>query len=127
MRSCISSVFKPFLIFSILYSISEILFLILSLKASDQGKSLRDPDSILACAKHYIAYGESTGGRDSYDVEVSLRKIREVFLPPFKSAADTGCATFMSGYQLWTALRLPYIENSFARHSRMSSALTVLS
>ena len=42
---------------------------------------------IIACAKHYIAYGEATGGRDAYDSEVSERKIREVFLPPFEKAA----------------------------------------
>lgn len=64
-----------------------------------QGKNLSDPDSILACAKHYLAYGESTGGRDAYDAEASIRKIREIFLPPFKRAIDAGCATVMSGYQ----------------------------
>lgn len=64
-----------------------------------QGKSLCDEDSILACAKHYIAYGESTGGRDSYDSPISYRKLKEVFLPPFQRAKETGCATFMSGYQ----------------------------
>lgn len=64
-----------------------------------QGSSPADPNSILACAKHYLAYGESTGGRDSYDTEASFRKIREVFLPPFKKAAEAGCATFMAGYE----------------------------
>jgi beta-glucosidase len=64
-----------------------------------QGKNLNDDDSILACAKHYIAYGESTGGRDSYDTSISYRKLREVFLPPFKKAVEAGCATFMAGYQ----------------------------
>jgi beta-glucosidase len=63
-----------------------------------QGNNLTDEDAILACAKHYIAYGESTGGRDSVDTPVTLRKIREVFLPPFKQAADAGCATFMTAY-----------------------------
>ncbi len=64
-----------------------------------QGKNLSDADSISACAKHYLAYGESTGGRDAYDTEVTYRKIREVFLPPFKKAVEAGCATFMTGYQ----------------------------
>lgn len=64
-----------------------------------QGNNLSDPDSILACAKHYLGYGESTGGRDAYDTEVTYRKIREVFLPPFKKAVEAGCATFMTGYQ----------------------------
>jgi len=64
-----------------------------------QGGNLSDEDSILACAKHYIAYGESTGGRDSYDTEISYRKLREVFLPPFKKAVEANCATFMAGYE----------------------------
>ena len=64
-----------------------------------QGEKLSDTDSILACAKHYLGYGESTGGRDAYDTEVTYRKIREVFLPPFKKAVEAGCSTFMTGYQ----------------------------
>ena len=63
-----------------------------------QGSSLNNPYSILACAKHFAAYGESLGGRDSAEAEVSLRKLRSVFLPPFKAAAEAGCATFMAGY-----------------------------
>lgn len=64
-----------------------------------QGNNLSDEDSILACAKHYIAYGESTGGRDSYDTQISYRKLREVFLPPFKKAVEANCSTFMAGYE----------------------------
>ncbi len=63
-----------------------------------QGEDLSDPEKILACAKHYIAYGESTGAKDAYDSEVTYRKIREVFLPPFQKAADAGCATMMTAY-----------------------------
>ncbi len=53
---------------------------------------------IIACAKHYIAYGEATGGRDAYDSPVTERKIREVFLPPFKKASDIGCGSMMTAY-----------------------------
>ncbi len=63
-----------------------------------QGEDLGDPYSILACAKHFVAYGETIGGRDSTESEVSERKLRTVFLPPFKAAADAGCTTFMAGY-----------------------------
>lgn len=63
-----------------------------------QGNALSDDDSILACAKHYLAYGESTGARDAQEAPISERKVREIFLPPFKRAAETGCATFMSAY-----------------------------
>lgn len=63
-----------------------------------QGAHLNDPESIIACAKHYIAYGESLGGRDSVDAPITMRKIRETFLPPFEQAVKAGCATVMSGY-----------------------------
>ena len=63
-----------------------------------QGDDLADDEHILACAKHYLGYGEATGGRDSYDTEVTERKIREVFLPPFRKAVEAGCATIMTAY-----------------------------
>ena len=63
-----------------------------------QGENLADPESIAACAKHFIAYGEATGARDACDSSVTYRKIREVFLPPFQKAIDAGCATIMTAY-----------------------------
>jgi beta-glucosidase len=63
-----------------------------------QGESLDSDDSILACAKHYIGYGEAVGGRDSCDTEMTFRKLREVFLPPFEKAVKAGCGTIMTAY-----------------------------
>ena len=63
-----------------------------------QGDDLSADDSILACVKHYIGYGEAVGGRDSCDTEMTYRKMKEVFLPPFKAAVDAGCATVMTAY-----------------------------
>ncbi len=63
-----------------------------------QGDSLDAPDSILACAKHYIGYGEALGGRDATDTEMTYRKMKETFLPPFKRAVEAGCATIMTAY-----------------------------
>lgn len=63
-----------------------------------QGEDLSDDTAVLACAKHFIAYGEATGGRDSYDTEITMRKVRDEFLPPFKKAVDAGVATFMTAY-----------------------------
>jgi len=57
-------------------------------------------DRILACAKHFAAYGEATGGRDAYESEVSRRKLLAFFLPPFEKAVRrAGCATLMTAYQ----------------------------
>ncbi|MBQ4580275.1 MAG: glycoside hydrolase family 3 C-terminal domain-containing protein [Clostridia bacterium] len=63
-----------------------------------QGDTLDAPDSILACAKHYIGYGEAVGARDAIDTQMTYRKMKEVFMPPFQRAIDAGCATFMTAY-----------------------------
>lgn len=55
-------------------------------------------NNIIACAKHYIAYGEATGAKDAYDSPVTERKIREVFLPPFEKAVNAGCGSVMTAY-----------------------------
>lgn len=61
-------------------------------------KGYEEDGLVAACVKHYIGYGEATGGRDSYDTEVSMRKIREVFLPPFQKAVEAGASTVMTAY-----------------------------
>ncbi|HXB35244.1 MAG TPA: glycoside hydrolase family 3 N-terminal domain-containing protein [Puia sp.] len=63
-----------------------------------QGKRLGDTDAIMACAKHFAAYGAAIGGRDYNSVDMSLRTLWEVYLPPFKAALDAGAATFMNSF-----------------------------
>lgn len=63
-----------------------------------QGDKLDEPESIAACAKHYVGYGESEGGRDASESLHSWRTLKSVYLPPFEAAAKAGCATFMSAY-----------------------------
>lgn len=63
-----------------------------------QGEGLSKQGKILACAKHYIGYGESTGGRDSYDTSITYRKVKNDFLLPFEEAVKAGCATVMTAY-----------------------------
>lgn len=63
-----------------------------------QGKDMSKPGKILACAKHYIGYGEATGGRDSYDTSITYRKVKNDFLPPFEEVVKAGCATVMTAY-----------------------------
>jgi beta-glucosidase len=63
-----------------------------------QGKKLGDTDAIMACAKHFAAYGAAVGGRDYNSVDMSLRTLWEVYLPPFKAAEDAGVATFMNSF-----------------------------
>jgi beta-glucosidase len=64
-----------------------------------QGDGLSDPTAILACAKHFAGYSETQGGRDASEADISRRKLRSWFLPPFERVAREGCRTFMLGYQ----------------------------
>ncbi|KAF0093200.1 MAG: beta-glucosidase [Puniceicoccaceae bacterium 5H] len=63
-----------------------------------QGDDMTATDTILACAKHFAAYGGAEGGRDYNTVDISERTLREVYLPPFKAAAAAGVATFMAAF-----------------------------
>ncbi|AKV56019.1 beta-D-glucosideglucohydrolase [Bifidobacterium actinocoloniiforme DSM 22766] len=56
-------------------------------------------DAILATAKHFAGYSETQGGRDASEADLSHRKLRSWFLPPFERMAREGCASFMMGYQ----------------------------
>lgn len=62
-----------------------------------QGK-LGDINSVMACAKHFAAYGAAVGGRDYNSVDISDRMLWETYLPPFKAAVDAGAATFMNSF-----------------------------
>lgn len=64
-----------------------------------QGGGLDDPTAILATAKHFAGYSETQGGRDASEADISHRKLRSWFLPPFERVAREGCRTFMLGYQ----------------------------
>ncbi|HLT90155.1 MAG TPA: beta-glucosidase BglX [Woeseiaceae bacterium] len=63
-----------------------------------QGDDLAGLDTVLACAKHFAAYGAAQAGRDYHTVDISLRTLWEVYLPPFEAAAGAGVATFMTAF-----------------------------
>ncbi|HEX3104410.1 MAG TPA: beta-glucosidase BglX [Terriglobales bacterium] len=63
-----------------------------------QGNNIADPESVVACAKHYVAYGAVEGGRDYNTVDISEELLREVYLPPFHAAVDAGVGTLMSAF-----------------------------
>lgn len=62
------------------------------------GKGIGHTDALLTTAKHYAAYGAAVGGRDYNSVDMSLRELHQVYLPPFKAAAAMGVSTFMNAF-----------------------------
>ena len=63
-----------------------------------QGRDYSAQDKVLACAKHWVAYGAAEAGRDYNTTDMSLRTLREIYFPPFKAALDEGVGTFMSAF-----------------------------
>jgi beta-glucosidase len=63
-----------------------------------QGEDYGAPDKVLACAKHYVAYGAAEGGRDYNTTDLSENTLREIYFPPFKAAVDAGVGTLMSAF-----------------------------
>jgi beta-glucosidase len=63
-----------------------------------QGADYSSPDKIMACAKHWVAYGAAESGRDYNTTDISEVTLREVYFPPFKAAVDAGVGTFMSAF-----------------------------
>ena len=63
-----------------------------------QGNGLGNIDAVMACTKHFAAYGAGVGGRDYNAVDMSLRQLNETFLPPYKATVEAGVATFMNSF-----------------------------
>ena len=63
-----------------------------------QGSRLDAPDSIIACAKHYVGYGAAEAGRDYNSTEISEHTLRQYYLPPFQAAVNAGSASIMSAF-----------------------------
>jgi len=63
-----------------------------------QGKGLGSTDALMACGKHFAAYGAAMGGRDYNSVDMSLQQLNEIFLKPYKAAVDAGVATMMNSF-----------------------------
>lgn len=63
-----------------------------------QGADPSRPDRVMACAKHWVAYGAAEAGRDYNTVDISERTLREVYFPPFRAAVEAGAGSFMSAF-----------------------------
>ena len=61
-----------------------------------QGPSLGATDSLMACVKHFAGYGAVEGGRDYNTTDMSLQRLFQDFLPPYKAAVDAGAGAIMT-------------------------------
>ncbi|RPF72823.1 beta-glucosidase [Aurantiacibacter spongiae] len=63
-----------------------------------QTGDLSNEDAVMACAKHFGAYGAGAGGRDYDRADISEATLHEVYLPPFRAAAEAGAGSFMTAF-----------------------------
>ncbi len=63
-----------------------------------QGQDLAAADSLAATAKHFLAYGAVTAGREYASADMSERTLREIYLPPFSAAVAAGTAAVMPAF-----------------------------
>jgi len=63
-----------------------------------QGASLKDDNSMLACPKHFAAYGAVQGGMEYNTADIPDTTLREIHLPGFKAAFDAGALSTMSSF-----------------------------
>ncbi len=63
-----------------------------------QGRDYSKPDKVVTSVKHYAAYGQPEGGRDYDTTDMSVRRLHDLYLPPFKAAIDAGSDTAMCSF-----------------------------
>jgi beta-glucosidase len=63
-----------------------------------QQGDLSSPTSVAACVKHYAAYGAAEAGREYNTTDMSMSRLHQVYLPPYKAAVEEGAATMMSAF-----------------------------
>lgn len=63
-----------------------------------QGDDFSEKDKLVACAKHFVAYGGAVGGRDYNTVDISPQALYDIYLPPFKAAINAGIGGVMTSF-----------------------------
>ena len=71
-----------------------------------QGNDLRDPATILACAKHYLGDGGTTGGNDQGNTVVSEEVLRSIHLPGYVAAIHSGVGSIMASFSSWNGVKM---------------------
>lgn len=63
-----------------------------------QGEDLSKQDAMIACLKHFAAYGAGEAGRDYNRVDMSMQRLWEEYLPPYKACVDAGARAIMPAF-----------------------------
>jgi beta-glucosidase len=63
-----------------------------------QGGDLKSTSHMLACIKHFAAYGAAESGLDYNTVDMSEARLREVYLAPYQAGFDAGALSAMASF-----------------------------
>ncbi|WP_337102493.1 glycoside hydrolase family 3 N-terminal domain-containing protein [Paenibacillus sp. YIM B09110] len=83
-----------------------------------QGNDLFDRDTLIACLKHFIAYGAAEAGRDYNTVDISEGTLRNVYLPPFQTGIEAGAGSVMNAFNTYQGVPVAgsrYLLNDLLR------------
>ncbi len=71
-----------------------------------QGERLSDPESVLACAKHFLGDGGTSGGVDQGDTRCDEATLRKLFLPQYAAVVKAGVGSIMVSYSSWNGQKM---------------------
>lgn len=63
---------------------------------AQQGADLAETTTVAATAKHFLGYSQPLTGDDRTPADFSMRTLRDVALPPYAAAVESGVATAMA-------------------------------
>ena len=63
-----------------------------------QGADLKSNEHLLSCIKHFAAYGAAESGLDYNVVDISDRRLREIYLKTYKAGFDAGALSAMASF-----------------------------
>ncbi|WFB65364.1 beta-glucosidase BglX [Sphingobacterium sp. WM] len=63
-----------------------------------QGDDLSKNNTLMACVKHFALYGAAESGRDYNTTDMSLHRMYNEYLPPYKAALDAGAMSVMTSF-----------------------------
>ena len=63
-----------------------------------QGSDYGAADKVVTSPKHLAAYGQPEGGREYNTTDMSVQRLWNLYLPPFKAAIDAGADTAMCSF-----------------------------
>jgi beta-glucosidase len=73
--------------------------------------NLTDNEHVMACVKHFAAYGAVEAGKEYNQVDISRPMLWNKYLPPYKAAVDAGAATVMNAFNVFDGI--PASANKF--------------